>query len=107
MSFSNVEKEQQCALHWFQSWSSMQKGDFLKDLLEKAVPCYVDTLFDAMHSLNVQDKPPSIFQCQIKLFTQWFEEWSVKDRNEFMNKLQEIDPMFIEKFNEEVNKTSH
>lgn len=77
MSLSNVEKEQQCTLHWFQSWSPMQKADFMKDLLEKASPCNVDTLFDAMHSLNVRDRPPSIFQCQVKLFTQWFEEYGL------------------------------
>lgn len=107
MSLSNVEKEQQCTLHWFQSWSPMQKADFMKDLLEKASPCNVDTLFDAMHSLNVRDRPPSIFQCQVKLFTQWFEEWSTKDRNAFMNQLQQIDPVFIQTFNEELARLSH
>lgn len=107
MSLSNVEKEQQCTLHWFQSWSPMQKADFMKDLLEKASPCNVDTLFDAMHSLNVRDRPPSIFQCQVKLFTQWFEEWSTKDRNEFMNQLQQIDTVFIQTFNEELARLSN
>lgn len=103
MSLSNVEKEQQCTLNWFQSWSSMQKSDFMKDLLEKALPCNVDALFDAMHSLNVRDRSPSIFQCQMKLFTQWFEEWSPKDRNVFMNKLQQMDPVFIQTFNEKLS----
>ena len=103
MSLSNVEKEQQCTLNWFQSWSPMQKSDFMKDLLEKALPCNVDALFDAMHSLNVRDRPPNIFQCQMKLFTQWFEEWSPKDRNVFMNKLQQMDPVFMQTFNEKVS----
>ena len=103
MSLSNVEKEQQCTLNWFQSWSPMQKSDFMKDLLEKALPCNVDALFDAMDSLNVRDRPPSIFQCQMKLFTQWFEEWSPKDRNVFMNKLQQMDPVFIQTFNEKLS----
>lgn len=103
MSLSNVEKEQQCTLNWFQSWSPMQKSDFMKDLLEKALPCNVDALFDAMHALNVRDRSPSIFQCQMKLFTQWFEEWSPKDRNVFMNKLQQMDPVFIQTFNEKLS----
>ena len=103
MSLSNVEKEQQCTLNWFQSWSPMQKSDFMKDLLEKALPCNVDALFDAMHSLNVRDRSPSIFQCQMKLFTQWFEEWSPKDRNVFMHKLQQMDPAFIQTFNEKLS----
>ena len=75
----------------------------MKDLLEKALPCNVDALFDAMDSLNVRDRPPSIFQCQMKLFTQWFEEWSPKDRNVFMNKLQQMDPVFIQTFNEKLS----
>ena len=76
MSLSNAEREITSVIHWFKSWSDFQKQDFLKNLVEKAVPQKVSTLFDAMTSLNVQDKPPSIFKCQLKLFDQWFCEWS-------------------------------
>lgn len=104
MSVSNTEKEIQCVLHWFQSWSAMQKEDFLKDLLEKSDPSRISALFDAMDSLNVKDKPPSIFQCQLKLFSQWFETWTDKERNMLMMGLQEIDPQFLVAFNEELQK---
>ncbi|ELU06515.1 hypothetical protein CAPTEDRAFT_138705 [Capitella teleta] len=100
MSITSTEKEILCAVHWFQSWSAMQKGDFMKDLLEKAVPQKVSTLFGAFESLNMQDsKPPSIFKCQLKLFSDWFAEWSDKDRNDFMRKLEEVDHNFVDQFN--------
>lgn len=82
----------------------MQKTDFLRDLLDKAVPSNVDTLFDSLKTLNVSDRPPSIFQCQLKLFAQWFEGWTDKDRNMLVLKLQEIDPIFVHKFNAELSQ---
>jgi hypothetical protein len=106
MSFSAVEKEIQCSIHWFQGWSEMQKNDFLKHLLEKAIPEKVCTLFDAMHALNVQDKPPSIFQCQLKLFSQWFNEWTDSERNEFMRQLEICDSIFVDHFNQQVTETA-
>lgn len=108
MSSSQVSKEDEmkCVLHWFQGWSHFQKQDFMKDLVEKAVPQKVSTLLDAMDMLNVRDKPPSIFQCQLKLFNQWFEEWNDKDRNDFMVQIELIDPEFVARFNEEVASTS-
>ena len=84
----------------------MQKDDFLKDLVEKAVPQKVSTLFDAMNSLEMSDKPPSIFKCQMKLFDQWFEGWTDKERNELARRLESCDPEFISKFNAEVAATS-
>ena len=33
-----VEEEMMCVIHWFQSWSDLHKNDFMKDLIEKAVP---------------------------------------------------------------------
>ncbi|CAL1530495.1 unnamed protein product [Lymnaea stagnalis] len=101
MSLGNVEKEIQCVLHWFTTWSHLQKQDFLKDLLDKLIPNYVDSLFDSMKSLGVSDKPPSIFQCQLKLFSQWFSNWTDAERKDFMIKIQCIDPGFVATFNEQ------
>ena len=106
MSLSNAEREITSVTHWFKSWSDFQKQDFLKNLVEKAVPQKVSTLFDAMTSLNVQDKPPSIFKCQLKLFDQWFCEWSEYERNSFMQQLEEIDQDFVNAFNAQVAATS-
>ncbi|XP_071151345.1 uncharacterized protein C14orf119-like [Mytilus edulis] len=106
MSISNTETEIECVIHWFRGWSGMQKGDFLKDLVDKANPVSIDTLFDSMHQLKVNDRPPSIFQCQLKLFTQWFESWTESDRNNLIIKLQEVSPDFVKQFNELVSTAS-
>ncbi|XP_033116260.1 uncharacterized protein C14orf119-like [Anneissia japonica] len=98
MAHSVVENEQTTMYHWFSSWSKRQKEYFLKDLINKAVPADVTTLFDAMQSFNVDDKPPSIFTCQLRLFTSWFEEWNQLERDKFIRHLGEIDRNFIEQF---------
>lgn len=102
MSFGSAEREISIVVNWFKQWSDMQKGDFLKDLVEKAVPDRMDALFDTMKALNVQDKPPSIFECQMKLFNQWFHGWKDDDVNNFMMQLRMIEPAFVVKFDQEV-----
>ncbi|KAI0226196.1 hypothetical protein LSAT2_023160, partial [Lamellibrachia satsuma] len=107
MALSSAEQGMQCVIHWFTYWSDLQKTDFLQDLVAKAVPLKVSTLLDAMTSLNVsRKKPPSIFECQMKLFDQWFEEWTDKERNTLMQQLEQIDSDFVARFNEEVAATS-
>ena len=78
----------------------------MRDLVDKVVPEKVCTLLDAMNGLNVDSKPPSIFKCQLKLFNEWFSEWTDKERNGFLTKLEEIDPGFVHKFNEEIARTA-
>lgn len=107
MSLSSAEQNMQCVVHWFTYWSDLQKSDFLKDLVAKAVPWKVSTLLDAMTALDVSRKKPlSIFECQMKLFDQWFEEWTDKERNALMQQLEQIDTDFVSRFNEEVAMTS-
>ena len=105
-SMDSKQQEMQCLLHWFRGWSDMQKGDFLKELMAKAVPQKMSVLFDAMDSLDMNDKPPSLFKCQMKLFNQWFDDWPDKMRNEFVMQMELIDPNFVAAFNAEVAATS-
>ncbi|XP_078001353.1 uncharacterized protein C14orf119 homolog [Glandiceps talaboti] len=100
------EKEIQAVIHWFANWSSMQKEDFMKNLLEKALPGNVDALDDALNSLELSSRAPSIFKCQLKLFNGWFLEWTQKDRDCFMLKLTEIDPAYVSKFYELLQENS-
>ncbi|XP_005112416.1 uncharacterized protein C14orf119 [Aplysia californica] len=107
MSLDCVEREMECVAHWFTGWSPLQKQDFMKDLLDKLIPNNVDSLFDSMNSLGVSDKPPSIYKCQLKLFGDWFSEWTDAERNTFVLKLQVLDPGFVAKFNEEASRLSN
>lgn len=99
-------QEQRCVLSWFQGWSLAQKERFLQDLLGKAVPGKVCTLLDSLSTLQVKDKLPNIFECQLRLWTQWFESWCEEERNHFLHMLEERDPGFVAHFYRSVAGTA-
>ncbi|CAH1793085.1 unnamed protein product [Owenia fusiformis] len=102
MTSSCTESEMNCVIHWFTSWTTFQRADFGKELLKIAVPESVDNLFEAMGTLNVNNKPPSIFKCQLKLFLQWFDNWNEAERNNLMIRIQQCDPSFMAELNAEI-----
>ncbi|XP_057714449.1 uncharacterized protein C14orf119 homolog isoform X2 [Corythoichthys intestinalis] len=91
-------QEQRCVLSWFQGWSGSQRERFLQDLVGKAVPGKVCTLLDSLSTLQVKDRLPNIFECQLRLWSQWFESWGEDERNHFLHILEERDPMFVAHF---------
>ncbi|XP_038156430.1 uncharacterized protein C14orf119 homolog [Cyprinodon tularosa] len=99
-------QEQRCVLSWFQGWNAPQKERFLQDLVGKAVPGKVCTLLDSLSTLQVKDKLPNIFECQLRLWTQWFESWGEDERNHFLHMLEEKDPMFVSHFYRSVAGTA-
>lgn len=57
--------------------------------------------------MNVNhDQPPSIYECQIRLFDQWFEKWSIDARNLMIEKLESFDPTFVATFHQMVSQSS-
>ncbi|XP_026230923.1 uncharacterized protein C14orf119 homolog [Anabas testudineus] len=99
-------QEQRCVLSWFQGWTATQKERFLQDLLGKAVPGKVCTLLDSLSSLQVKDHLPNIFECQLRLWNQWFESWGEEERNHFLHILEERDPVFVAQFYSSVAGTA-
>uniref|UniRef100_A0A3Q3JNF2 Uncharacterized protein n=1 Tax=Monopterus albus TaxID=43700 RepID=A0A3Q3JNF2_MONAL len=99
-------QEQRCVLSWFQGWTATQRERFLQDLLGKAVPGKVYTLLDSLSSLQVKDRLPNIFECQLRLWTQWFESWGEDERNHFLHMLEEQDPTFVAHFYNSVASTA-
>ncbi|XP_059200643.1 uncharacterized protein C14orf119 homolog [Centropristis striata] len=99
-------QEQRCVLSWFQGWSDTQRERFLQDLLGKAVPGKVCTLLDSLSTLQVKDRLPNIFECQLRLWTQWFETWGEEERNHFLHILEERDPVFVAHFYRSVAGTA-
>ncbi|XP_027205488.2 uncharacterized protein LOC113799102 isoform X1 [Dermatophagoides pteronyssinus] len=55
---------------------------------------------DLNESLKLtKNKPPSIFECRMKLFSEWYEkQWNDNDRIELLLRLKNIDSEFIWKF---------
>lgn len=99
-------QEQRCVLSWYQGWTSAQRERFLQDLLGKAVPGKVCTLLDSLSTLQVKDRLPNIFECQLRLWTQWFESWGEEERNHFLHMLEERDPVFVAHFYRSVASTA-
>ncbi|KAM9349652.1 uncharacterized protein C14orf119 homolog [Symphorus nematophorus] len=99
-------QEQRCVLSWFQGWTAAQRERFLQDLLGKAVPGKVCTLLDSLSTLQVKDRLPNIFECQLRLWTQWFESWGEEERNHFLHMLEERDPVFVAHFYRSVAGTA-
>lgn len=99
-------QEINCIVHWFKGWTSRQKDEFLKDLISKAVPEKVDLLLEAIGNMNMSDQAPSIFQCQMRLFGQWFDRWSIQERNFMVEKLESCEPQFVSDFYERVRATA-
>ncbi|KAM4710371.1 uncharacterized protein C14orf119 homolog isoform 1-T2 [Discoglossus pictus] len=99
-------QEMRCVLHWFSGWSESQRQQFLQDLLCKAVPGKLCLLLQGLDSLQLCAPPPSLFQCQLRLWDQWFQSWDEDERNEFLRRLEEQDPSFVANFYQEVAGTA-
>lgn len=99
-------QEQRCVLSWFQGWNADQRERFMQDLLGKAVPGKVCTLLDSLSTLQVKDRLPNIYECQLRLWTQWFESWGEEERNHFLHILEEQDPVFVAHFYRSVAGTA-
>lgn len=109
MSLTVREQEIQCAVWWFCHWTVEQHIEFLALLLQKAVPGDVNSLTEELDLLSIkqQDQTPTIFQAQLRLFSSWFDQWTDKERNTFVRKLQEKNRDFADHFHEEVLKRTN
>ncbi|XP_075147889.1 uncharacterized protein LOC142221907 [Haematobia irritans] len=108
MSMNNltVDGEFRYIVQWFNEFSELQRDDF--------IPIMVDYITDTSHvatidptvpatinmngltnnmerSLNLNDKPMSLFQCRVKLFTQWNRRWPLDFKDKLQQKITEID----------------
>ncbi|XP_043914630.1 uncharacterized protein C14orf119 homolog isoform X2 [Protopterus annectens] len=105
MSYITAQ-ELKCILHWFTGWSAAHRERFLQDLVMKAVPSKICSLLDSLEHLSMTDSAPNIFQCQLRLWNHWFENWTEDERNELLRQLEEIDPAFVAKFYQQVAGTA-
>ncbi|KAJ8673724.1 hypothetical protein QAD02_004986 [Eretmocerus hayati] len=94
-------------IEWFQDWSEMQRDDFVGILLERCSSlCLVNGLLTGMENLGKenQDRPPSLFQCRVKLFREWSHNWSEQEKEMLVTSLKNIDQKFAEKFEQRLNE---
>lgn len=96
-------------LSWFGEYSDLQRDDFLHVLAEKYTP--LGPAFDGALGLSRlaivnPDAPPSLFQCRMSLFDQWFQGWSDEDKASFLDRLRSLDPEFVDKLSSIPNGTA-
>lgn len=94
-------------IQWFHEWSEMQRSDFLPILAQKfGTKNYVNGLLPGMDGIsNLDDKPPSLFQCRVKLFKEWTDSWSRSEKDQLLNHIKSVDPDFYKKYEEEINSS--
>ena len=104
LSFGKFRTEKTCALSWFENWSLEQKREFSKILLEKEQGVSsatslnegdINNLLANMDKMSLQSEGPSVFDCQLKIFSRWYTNWNSQERMEFLHQLSGKDPTFV------------
>ncbi|RWS12310.1 uncharacterized protein B4U79_14221 [Dinothrombium tinctorium] len=98
---------------WFAEFSEMQKDDFFKILVNKYGGADCDdtataaaSMVNGVNGLQVNDRPPSIFKCRMKLFNEWFTNWSDEEKQDFLIRLKNIDADFMDKFYKQLDNNT-
>ncbi|KAL3287112.1 hypothetical protein HHI36_001593 [Cryptolaemus montrouzieri] len=96
----SAEAQIRYLMQWFQEWSDLQKADFLPIMAEKyANKVYVNGIVNSISNVECRDKPMSLFECRVKLFKEWFSQWSIEQKEQFLKQITDLDSTFAEKLN--------
>ncbi|XP_072392557.1 uncharacterized protein C14orf119 [Diabrotica undecimpunctata] len=103
MTMLSADAQIRYLVQWFQEWSEFQRSDFLPILAEKyANKAYVNGIINSISNVDCRDKPMSLFECRVKLFKEWFIHWTADQKQNFLAQISEIDSVFAEKLNGEI-----
>lgn len=70
MTMLSVEAQMGYLVQWFTEWSDLQRTDFLPVLAEKlSNVTYVNGIVNSISGVNCQDKPMSLFECRVCIFS--------------------------------------
>lgn len=103
----NIQSQLSYLVQWFHEWSEMQRSDFLPILSQRfGSKSYVNGILPGMEGVsNWEDKPPSLFQCRVKLFREWSDNWTQADKDQLLTHIKAMDPEFMRKYEEEFSST--
>ena len=91
-------------LSWFRNWDDNQKKEFAQILIDKqrGSPSTTDQSLDALMSTmtnlsldSAKNEGPGIFECQLKIFSKWYDGWNPGERSEFAVQINSVSPEFI------------
>lgn len=104
MSTGKARTEIACTLSWFSNWSPQQREQFGNTLVDKSrddhtiTDVSLESLMSQLGeiSLNRENKEgPSVFECQLKIFSKWYSSWDFNVKAEFANDLNSRYPDFM------------
>ena len=91
-----------CSLSWFRHWDGHQREEFAKLLIDKdqsrssVTDESIENLLGTMNQMSLGTKEgPSVFECQLTIFSKWYHCWNPSDRTEFVIQLNSISPEFV------------
>lgn len=100
-----------CTLSWFGNWSEDQRNEFGKVLLknenqsQENNDASIEALMSTMTQMSLgtaSKEGPSIFECQLKIFSKWYGSWSPAETSEFASQLNSIHPEFVASLNSQM-----
>lgn len=102
--------EMKISWQWFQSWSTIQRRQFLDKLVLKVTPHKLFALAEGL-VLSSQTSPPErwqdcrTFEEQVAYFNKCLKRWTAEEANRFLNGLEEIDESAMNEFYVKVAST--
>lgn len=97
----NNDQQMNYLLAWFNVWSDLQKEDFVPILGNLMNSKHINGITEDMKAMNCGSSSrlgPSLFDCQIGLFKNWFLSWSDDKKNYLVRRLQELDVEYFKKY---------
>ena len=100
-----------CTLSWFGNWSEDQRNEFGKVLQknenqsQENNDASIEALMSTMTQMSLgtaSKEGPSIFECQLKIFSKWYGSWSPAETSEFASQLNSIHPEFVASLNSQM-----
>ena len=105
MTTNKAKTEIACSLSWFRHWTEQQRHEFAQLLLEKNQDKVndvdeesIENLLGTMNKMsleNTKKEGPSVFECQLRIFSKWHHCWNPSDRTDLLIQLNQIAPEFV------------
>lgn len=96
----NGDQQMNYFLSWFNTWSDLQKTDFIPILDKKVNSADHPDLNGLSLNNSKNQRPMSLFQCQLKLFKDWSGCWSPDQKEYLLMRLKDLDANFFANYEE-------
>jgi len=85
-----------CTLSWRKQWSPEEKNKFNQVLVEELSCFQEEQVLLGFENMDISGDGLQMFNCQLRLFRNWFKSWSAQERDNFVRQLMEAEPDLAE-----------